>query len=203
MSDSTSSVFGELVVPVAATVAALVLLTSPAWAHSPSDDAEALGSAKVVRWVDGDTVVTSLGKVDLVGVDAPELDDCGGLEAREVSTEAAPPGSSVQLAHPTREEGIFPIAGVVEVLEAREPEKLTKGETWSRFVIAGDRELGEVQLTRGAVARYDARDGHVRHRLQFQYRQLDAEYDDYCDPTTTRPAVEDEGSAHTGPNGSE
>ena len=57
-------------------------------------------TAKVVRWVDGDTVVTSKGTVRLIGVDTPERGRCGAGTATAYAKRLAPAGSTIKLGNP-------------------------------------------------------------------------------------------------------
>jgi micrococcal nuclease len=85
---------------VAALVAALILLR-PGNHHGPRLD------ARVVRPVDGDTLIASAGGrsfyVRLLGIDTPETHrpgrpvECGGAEASAHMRELAPPGTRVEL----------------------------------------------------------------------------------------------------------
>ena len=57
---------------------AFVLPASPAGAAAPSATRT---RAKVIRWVDGDTLVTDHSRIRLIGVDAPEKRRCGAGRA--------------------------------------------------------------------------------------------------------------------------
>lgn len=135
-------------------VAATVLAVSPA--------AQAATSARVVRWVDGDTVVTSRGTVRLIGFDTPERGRCGFTAATNSARRLAPVGSVVLLGNP----------GSVRDQD-RYGRKL-------RYVARGTRDIGAAQIRRGAWARYDGRDGYQWHRKQALYRRIDASVRNYC-----------------------
>src|SRR3954464_856821 len=63
--------------------------------------AQAAGtSAKVVRWIDGDTVVTDRGTVRLIGVDTPERGKCGYVAATNLARQLAPAGAAIRLGNP-------------------------------------------------------------------------------------------------------
>ena len=62
---------------VAAAVATLVPTLAVAPAAQAAPAATTSQTARVVRWVDGDTVVTTKGEVRLIGVDTPERGDAG------------------------------------------------------------------------------------------------------------------------------
>lgn len=65
--------------------------------------ASSTSAVTVVRWVDGDTVDTSTGRVRLIGIDTPEVsEDCEQARAAKAYAEhLAPPGSTVNLGDPT------------------------------------------------------------------------------------------------------
>lgn len=119
------------------------------------------GQVRVVRWIDGDTVVTDAGTVRLVGIDTPERGRCGYLRARNVSERAAPVGSKVSL---------------IRVGDAEKD----RYDRLLRYVDTGRADVGAVQITAGAWARYDSRDGYPRHPNQREYRLMDAESRNYC-----------------------
>src|SRR3954469_11136950 len=129
--------------------------------------AQAAGtSAKVVRWIDGDTVVTSKGTVRLIGVDTPERGKCGSVAATDLARRLAPVGSRVQLGNP----------GSVDD-EDRYGRIL-------RYVNRGTVDVSARQIKAGAEARYDGLDGYDRHPRQAWYRGLDRTHRDYsCAPT--------------------
>jgi endonuclease YncB( thermonuclease family) len=143
--------------PVLATVlgvATTVLAVSPA--------ATAATSARVVRWVDGDTVVTTRGTVRLIGFDTPERGRCGFTAATNSARRLAPVGSVVRLGNPR---------------SVRDQDRYGRK---LRYVMRGTRDIGAAQIRRGAWARYDGRDGYQWHRKQAQYRRIDARVRNYC-----------------------
>lgn len=119
------------------------------------------GQVRVVRWVDGDTVVTDAGTVRLVGIDTPERGRCGYVSAQRVSERAAPAGSKVSL---------------IRVGDAEKDQY----DRLLRYVDTGRADVGAVQIAAGAWARYDSRDGYLRHPNQRKYRVLDTENRNYC-----------------------
>lgn len=130
-----------------------------------STPAEAKGKAKwatVHRWVDGDTVWTSLGTVRLVGMDTPEFGECGHGQAWREAMALAPANTQVLL---------------------QRPKKVAKRDSRGRllrYVVSNGVDVGLAQIQRGAAARYDAKDGFAKHPLQKQYRQADATAPNYC-----------------------
>jgi endonuclease YncB( thermonuclease family) len=128
------------------------------------------GTAKVVRWIDGDTVVTSKGTVRLIGIDTPERGKCGAKTATAKARVLAPIGSTVKLGNPVSVDD-----------NDRYGRKL-------RYVDKGTRDIGAAQIKAGAKARYDSRDGYDRHPRQASYRALDARYKNYKCSSTPPPA---------------
>ncbi len=120
------------------------------------------GSAKVVRWIDGDTVVTSKGTVRLIGIDTPELGKCGSARATSKARALAPAGARVRMGNPVSTDDTD-----------RYGRKLRYVDTVS------GRDIGAVQIKAGAKARYDSRDGYDRHPRQPKYRRLDRASKDY------------------------
>ena len=110
------------------------------------------GSAKVVRWIDGDTVVTSKGTVRLIGIDTPERGKCGSKSATAKARAIAPVGSTVRIGNPVSVDDTD-----------RYGRKL-------RYVDTGTRDIGGAQIHAGAKARYDSPDGYDRHPRQTKYR---------------------------------
>jgi hypothetical protein len=114
-------------------------------------------SARVTRWIDGDTVETTRGTVRLIGIDTPERGACGFVAATRHAQAIAPAGSRIQLGNP---------ASVVE--HDRYGRNL-------RYVLTpAGRDLGLAQIRDGARARYDSTDGYQWHRRQARYHRADA-----------------------------
>jgi micrococcal nuclease len=57
-------------------------------------------TAVVDHWSDGDTVVTDLGKIRLIGINAPDIGECGYGKATKLAEKLAPAGSTVTLTDP-------------------------------------------------------------------------------------------------------
>ena len=144
----------RLTLALAVAAAAVLLPTS-------TGVAQAASRAKIIRWIDGDTVVTSRGTVRLIGVDTPERGRCGYAAATRQASRVAPRGSWIRLIDP----------GSVQNNDAY--------GRMLRYVNRGNRDVGAIQIKRGARARYDSRDGYDRHTRQATYRRLDARYRDY------------------------
>ena len=126
----------------------------------------------MVRWIDGDTLVTSRGTVRLIGVDTPERGRCGYLAATRYANQIAPRGSIIRLGDP---------ASVMN--RDRYGRQL-------RYVDRGARNLAAAQIVHGARARYDSRDGYQWHPRQARYRHLDATHRNYrCASQHTSSAV--------------
>jgi endonuclease YncB( thermonuclease family) len=114
-------------------------------------------SATVVRWVDGDTVVTSAGRVRLLGMDTPERGQCGFGPATSLAGRLAPPGSTVEL---------------VAVPDKDDKDRYGR---LLRYVYAGRTDVGYAQILAGfARARYDSRDGYGAHPNEPAYIAADA-----------------------------
>lgn len=141
-------------------VSALAVVTIPGTpataAASPSI------SARIIRWVDGDTVVTSRGTVRLIGVDTPERGKCGYAAATNLARRLAPTGSLVRLGNP------------------KSVKNKDRYGRLLRYVNRGQRDVGNAQIWHGAWARYDSRDGYQRHPRQVQYHRTDARHRNYC-----------------------
>jgi len=128
--------------------------------------------AEVVRWVDGDTVDTTAGRVRLIGVDAPEIDTCAGRKATEFAERLVPAGSSVVLQNPE------------SVRETDKYDRLLRYVFFDRWDSPAD--MGYQLITSGyANARYDSRDGYEWHPHEPVYRFMDEKTSDtgqgYCD----------------------
>jgi endonuclease YncB( thermonuclease family) len=144
---------GALVTALAATILPAITMEVPA---------NAAATAKVVRWVDGDTVVTSRGTVRLIGVDTPESGKCGSAAATALAQRIAPAGSVIRLVNPKRVKNRDAYSRLL------------------RYVNHGKSDVGAIQIKYGAWARYDSRDGYQKHPRQSKYRRLDSRQRNYC-----------------------
>jgi endonuclease YncB( thermonuclease family) len=124
---------------------------------------------EVEEWIDGDTVLTALGKVRLIGLDTPEMSDkCSkAVDAREFAEYLVPPGTEVRLSHPY---------------------SVADADRYGRLLRYVDREDGtdigySLVTSRLARARYDSRDGYQYHPRERAYRNASAEPDRHvlCD----------------------
>lgn len=125
--------------------------------------------AKVIRWVDGDTLVTNKGTIRLIGVDTPEKGRCGSAKATKVAQRRAPAGSVVRLGNPRSVDG-----------RDRYNRKL-------RYVVrkSSGIDISAKQIRKGSKARYDGVDGYQRHPRQGKYRKIDRKSADFrCNGST-------------------
>ena len=106
--------------------------------------------AAVVEVIDGDTIDVTIDgvseRVRLIGIDAPEMDTCGGPEARE------------HLA------ALLAVHATVVLTEGRDGEERDRYDRMLRYVTDGTPgpgfDAGLSMITDGyAIARYDSRDG--------------------------------------------
>jgi endonuclease YncB( thermonuclease family) len=117
-------------------------------------------NANVIRVIDGDTIVTDRGTVRLIGINTPELKDCGGKEART--------------------EVFFLLTGKdVELVSAgRDKDKYGR---LLRYVVYRGNDVGEGLIKNGfAKAKYDSEDGYDWHPNENRYHDLTNDHvDDY------------------------
>jgi endonuclease YncB( thermonuclease family) len=151
---------------VAAAVAAGLLVTGAGATAGPAEAASSKvtwKSAKVIRWVDGDTVVTTKGTIRVIGVDTPEVGACGSDTATQLAAATAPPGSTVRLGNP------------------RSVVNRDKYKRHLRYVVRKSTkvDISAMQIRNGAKARYDSLDGYQWHPRQKKYRTLDDAAADY------------------------
>ena len=119
-------------------------------------------TATVIKWIDGDTVETTEGRIRLIGVNAPERKTCGYGKAKKLAKRLAPHGSQVTL---------------------RNPSSVTDRDSYGRllrYVGAGPKDVGMKLIKAGSQAKYDSTDGHDRHPKQKRYRKQDIKHRDYC-----------------------
>jgi len=124
---------------------------------------QAPSSAVMVDYVvDGDTIRLGSGTyVRLIGIDTPEVGECGFDEARMALDQMV--GPSVELPNPS---SVDDKDGYGRLL---------------RYVRVNGRDTGLVLIRRGlATARYDSLDGYDWHPRQDRYRAADAKHSDVC-----------------------
>lgn len=111
----------------------------------------------VERVIDGDTLALATGdRVRLIGIDSPEADECGFLEATE-ALRAMVEGREVALPNPD------------SVIDTDRYGRLL------RYVDLDGADAGYAQLASGmAIARYDSQDGYDPHPREVEYRATDA-----------------------------
>ena len=121
------------------------------------DETTTANSTTVLRWIDGDTVLTSQGIVRVVGIDTPELSErCSkAFEAVDAVEEFAPAGTNVKLVNP------------------ESVDDTDKYDRLLRYVTLSDgTDVGYSLLLNGlATARYDSRDGYDWHPRELAYRE--------------------------------
>ena len=130
---------GALVASLLAVIVIVPTLALPANAASSS---VSWSRAKVVRWIDGDTVKTTKGTIRLVGVDTPERGRCGYTKATRIAKRTAPKGTVVRLGNP------------------RSVDNRDKYNRKLRYVAKGRTDIAAKQIRKGSKARYDSLDGY-------------------------------------------
>lgn len=144
---------------LAASVAGLLVLTPAA-----PTSADTSTTAKVIRVIDGDTIVTTKGTVRVIGIDTPERGKCGFAAATAKAKRLAPPGKTVRLTHP-----------------GGGTDNKDHYKRILRYVSYKGTDLGGAQIRAGlAKARYDSRDGYAWHPKQAAYVRWDKKYKDVC-----------------------
>jgi endonuclease YncB( thermonuclease family) len=136
-----------------------IVMPDPSVTNDPRLSRPDLNSttATLVRWVDGDTAVTSEGRVRLLGMDTPERGQCGFGPASSYAARLAPPGSTIEL-----------------VAVPGDDDKDRFGRLL-RYVEVGTTDVGYELIRAGyAIARYDSRDGYGPHPRERDYIAADA-----------------------------
>jgi len=141
----------------ALTVAAASLVAVPA-AQAGSTTV----TATVVSWSDGDTVVTDLGKVRLIGINAPDKKECGYKAAGKSAKALAPVGATVTLTLPDDHAATDQYGRLL------------------RYVAINGVDIGLRQIKAGSVAKFDSRDGYDAHPKESKYLKNDIKHHDYC-----------------------
>lgn len=124
----------------------------------------AVPSRMVERIIDGDTVEMANGdRVRLIGIDTPELGDCGAEEATD-RLKVLVLGEYVELVNPAL------------VQDSDRYDRLL------RYIDLDGTDAGEALLDYGlAVARYDSVDGYDPHPREDTYRSLDKATETICE----------------------
>jgi hypothetical protein len=120
----------------------------------PGEESQAATGPRYARAVDGDTLRLGNGRsVRLIGVDTPEVGECGYGEAKARMARLTSGGVTL-----TNRSGTDRYGRILAYAKTRD-----------------GRDIGTVMLRRGlAVARYDSRDGYAWHPRQGMYRTLDS-----------------------------
>ncbi len=154
-----------LTAAAALATAAGVVVTAPADASTSSR--VIWHRTKVVRWIDGDTVVTRAGTVRLIGVDTPEVGQVGYTTAKNSAARWAQVGHMVRLGNPVS-------------VDNRD----RYGRALRYVVSARGIDISRAEIRIGAKARYDGRDGYDWHPRQRVYRWVDVHHRDFHRRTT-------------------
>jgi micrococcal nuclease len=128
----------------------------------PSARADTTVTATVDHWSDGDTVVTDLGTIRLIGVNAPDIGACGYAKATKLAEALAPVGATVTLTLPSAHADTDAYGRLL------------------RYVDLGGVDIGLQQIKKGSQAKYDSTDGYDGHPRQKLYRKQDVKSRDYC-----------------------
>lgn len=142
--------------------ASLVVAVAPLGGTAPGAESATSVTAVVDHWSDGDTVVTDVGKIRLIGINAQDKKECGYKAATKSAEALAPAGSTVTLTNPD------------EVRDTDEYGRLLM------YVAAGSVDIGLKQIKAGSQAKYDGTDGRDEHPKQARYRRTDIKSKDYC-----------------------
>ncbi|KAB1645291.1 thermonuclease family protein [Gulosibacter chungangensis] len=179
-STSTLDVATETPTSTPASETATLAPTEAASAPESQDTASATETPDtftVVSITDGDTIVTSAGKVRLIGIDTPEIGQCGYTEASAAISALLKPGDTVTLTLPDGQSDT------------------DRYDRLLRYVYTESGEdVGQLQIEAGhAVARYDSRDGYPAHPHEDAYHAAQLATQDASGtviPVGCEPAVE-------------
>ena len=147
--------------PVRTWWAAAAIVAAPL-AVLPTAYADSTVTAIVDHWSDGDTVVTDLGTVRLIGVNAPDAGACGYARATQLAGQLAPATTTVTLTLPDGHDDTDAYGRLL------------------RYVDVGGTDIGLKQIRAGSQAKYDSTDGYDAHPRQKRYRRQDIRHRDYC-----------------------
>lgn len=126
--------------------------------------------AELVSVTDGDTIVTSVGKVRLIGIDAPEDGAWGHAQA-------------------TAELTAFLGSAPLTLVAVDGRDDVDQYGRLLRYVRVDDKDAGAHLIGSGwASAKYDGRDGYGAHPLQAEYVELDASRAMPAEPAPVAPA---------------
>lgn len=145
----------RILLAITMTTPALVVTVATA---APADASK---TGTVVRWVDGDTVVTTRGTVRLIGIDTPEAGECGSKKAKRLARKLAPSGTMISLHNP------------------RSVQNRDAYDRLLRYVGPEGIDVGLRQIRAGSRARYDSRTGYDRHPRQEKYVKVDDRNSNY------------------------
>ncbi len=142
-------------------------------AGAPLGQAEAAGTtsarARVVSWVDGDTVRTSRGVVRLIGMDTPEVGQRCYRQAESNAARLAPAGSTITL------------------VKVRGRDNTDRYGRYLRYVQRGTVDVGFRQIQAGyADARYDS-GSYGSHPRRTMYHRADQRHPDRTCGSTPPP----------------
>jgi micrococcal nuclease len=162
----------RLAAPTAVAAATLATVLAPAVASPEVHAATTTATrARIIRWIDGDTVRTSRGVVRLIGMDTPERGQRCYRRARSNAQRLAPVGSRVRL---------------VKVIGRDNRDAY--GRLLRYVKVSRGRDIGYRQIVAGlADARYDS-GSYGTHPQRAKYRAADARYaDKTCAPAPPPP----------------
>ncbi|MCC4248463.1 thermonuclease family protein [Microbacterium testaceum] len=147
-----------------ATTATATTATTPTPSPTPTPTAIPV---EIVSVIDGDTIDTSVGKVRLIGIDAPESGAWGYDQATAELSSFLVPGGAVLVAVPGRDDQ-------------------DQYGRLLRYVQIDGQDAGTRMLASGwAITRYDGRDGYGMHPLQAAYISLDESVPMPAEPAPT------------------